>query len=101
MGLLLACLRSGTIVLNNWSLVLIDLTLNKVIKSTVPVFVVFFSIVVEKKKYSWQIIVTLMFIILGTILSCLHTASVLCVCLRYVWGVPCVFRTLWGSFNIC
>jgi len=73
--LLLACLRSGTIVLNNWSLVLIDLTLNKVIKSTVPVFVVFFSIVVEKKKYSWQIIVTLMFIILGTILSCLHSTA--------------------------
>ena len=54
---------------------LIDLTLNKVIKSTVPVFVVFFSIVVEKKKYSWQIIVTLMFIILGTILSCLHSTA--------------------------
>ena len=73
--LLLACLRSGTIVLNNWSLVLIDLTLNKVIKSTVPVFVVFFSMVVEKKKYSWQIIVTLMFLILGTILSCLHSSA--------------------------
>jgi drug/metabolite transporter (DMT)-like permease len=73
--LLLACLRSGTIVLNNWSLVLIDLTLNKVIKSTVPVFVVFFSIVVEKKKYSWQIILTLMFLILGTILSCLHSTA--------------------------
>jgi len=73
--LLLACLRSGTIVLNNWSLVLIDLTLNKVIKSTVPVFVVFFSIVVEKKKYSWQIIVTLMILIVGTILSCLHSTA--------------------------
>jgi len=73
--LLLACLRSGTIVLNNWSLVLINLTLNKVIKSTVPVFVVFFSIVVEKKKYSWQIIVTLMFLIVGTILSCIKSTD--------------------------
>jgi hypothetical protein len=73
--LLLACLRSGTIVMNNWSLVLIDLTLNKVIKSTVPVFVVFFSIVVEKKKYSWQIITTLMFLILGTILSCIKSTE--------------------------
>merc|ERR1712070_390785 len=70
--LLLACFRSGTIVLNNWSLVLIDLTLNKVIKSSVPVFVVIFSILVEKKKYTWQVIATLGVLSLGTVLSCLH-----------------------------
>jgi len=73
--LLLACFRSGTIVLNNWSLVLIDLTLNKVIKSTVPVFVVVFSVIVEKKKYTWQVIVCLLFLSFGTILSCLHSSD--------------------------
>jgi drug/metabolite transporter (DMT)-like permease len=62
-------------VLNNWSLVLIDLTLNKVIKSTVPVFVVVFSVVVEKKKYTWQVIVCLLFLSFGTILSCLHSSD--------------------------
>jgi drug/metabolite transporter (DMT)-like permease len=73
--LLLACFRSGTIVLNNWSLVLIDLTLNKVIKSSVPVFVVIFSILVEKKKYSWQVIATLSVLSMGTVLSCVHTSG--------------------------
>ena len=54
------------------SQVLIDLTLNKVIKSSVPVFVVIFSMVFEKKKYSWQVIVTLAVLSTGTVLSCLH-----------------------------
>ena len=54
---------------------LIDLTLNKVIKSTVPVFVVVFSVIVEKKKYTWQVIVCLLFLSFGTILSCLHSSD--------------------------
>jgi len=73
--IVLAVLRSGTILLNNASLVLIDLTLNKVIKSTVPVFVVAFSVIIEKKSFRWPVFVILFFIVFGTILACIHSAD--------------------------
>jgi hypothetical protein len=41
--------------MNNWSLLLITLTLNQVLKATVPLPVAALSVLLEGKTYSWQL----------------------------------------------
>jgi drug/metabolite transporter (DMT)-like permease len=40
---------------NNWSLMLITLTLNQVLKATVPLPTALLSVLMEGKSYSWQL----------------------------------------------
>jgi hypothetical protein len=68
---LLALLRVASITTNNWSLEYIDLTLNKVIKASAPVFTVALSVLWERKVYSARKIAALGVLALGTMLSCL------------------------------
>ena len=67
---LLALLRGASITTNNWSLQYIDLTLNKVIKASAPVFTVLLSVLVERKRYSWLKLTALGALAAGTALSC-------------------------------
>ena len=41
--------------LNNWSLVFISLTMNQILKSTVPLPTATLSLIFEKKSFSWQL----------------------------------------------
>ena len=63
---LLALLRVASITTNNWSLEYIDLTLNKVIKASAPVFTVALSVLWERKVYSARKIAALGVLALGT-----------------------------------
>ena len=64
-------LRVASITTNNWSLEYIDLTLNKVIKASAPVFTVALSVLWERKVYAARKIAALGVLALGTMLSCL------------------------------
>lgn len=51
--------------LNNWSLMLISLTLNQVIKSTQPLPTALLSFIVERKVYSWQLYASMLVLVAG------------------------------------
>ena len=55
--------------LNNWSLVFISLTLNQVLKSTVPLPTALLSVMFESKSFSWQLYGSMVVLVIGCILA--------------------------------
>ena len=55
--------------LNNWSLLLITLSLNQVIKSTVPLPTALLSVLVEGKSFGWQLWASMLVLVLGCCLA--------------------------------
>ena len=55
--------------LNNWSLVMLSITINQLIKSVVPLPTAALSILLERKSYSWHVYASMLVLVLGTALA--------------------------------
>ena len=55
--------------LNNWSLLLITLTLNQVLKSTMPLPTALLSVLLEGKRFSWQLYGSMLVLVVGCVLA--------------------------------
>lgn len=55
--------------LNNWSLMIITLTLNQVLKATVPLPTALLSVVFEGKSFSWQLYGSMLVLVAGCVLA--------------------------------
>ena len=55
--------------LNNWSLVLLSITINQLVKSIVPLPTAGLSVLFEGKTYSWHVYFSMMVLVGGTVLA--------------------------------
>ena len=59
--------------LNNWSLTLVSLFVNQVIKATAPLPTTALSYFIAKKTYSWQVVLSCVVLTVGSILANAHS----------------------------
>ena len=62
-------LTAMNIGLNNWSLVFISLTLNQVMRSTIPLPTAILSMIFEGKTFSWQVWASMLLLVVGCALA--------------------------------
>lgn len=55
--------------LNNWSLLMLSITINQLIKSVVPLPTAALSVLLEKKTYSWHVYASMLMLVAGTALG--------------------------------
>jgi drug/metabolite transporter (DMT)-like permease len=88
---LLAFLRGTSIYTNNKSLEYISITLNKIIKASVPVFVMPLSLLLERKHYSLGKLCSLLILAAGTMLSSVSSSSTSSDNHQYMQGILLAF----------